>query len=284
MGRKLATLKDRFVGGIEKLNGFYDFTGRDGCTSIFCEARPIQPDHIRKLQNWLNRDPRNPVAKTAMALNWYYYGWMGRGCADWKDITFDQWQVFFDRLKIARSYLDGVDPRASPQYYVLLMSILRESGGPRERIDALYEEGHTAFPRFYALTAAYALALDRSWFGRAGDVEWLAETVLNDPGGDTGKVSYSFVAAQSAPIVATQRFFSETGLTWERIKQSFAARRQLYGLSVHDWNVYCYIAYAAGDREAAREAHANFGANMDPTVWRDQSFYFNRVLPWIAGQ
>jgi hypothetical protein len=283
MGQELATLKDRFVGGREKIGGFYDFTGMDGCTSSFCEARPVQPENIRKLQNWLNRAPRNPVARTAMALNWYHYAWMGRGCADWADVSFDQWQVFFDRLRIARSYLDGVDPHMSPQYYVILMNILCESGGPRERIDALYEEGHTAFPKLYALTAAYARALDRSWFGRQGDVSWLANTLLTDPGGDSGKVSYSFVAEQIAPIVGPQRFFADTGMSWDKIKQAFTARRQLYGLSIHDWNVYCFIAAAAGDREACREAYANYGENWDPTLWRDQSYYLGRILPWIKG-
>jgi hypothetical protein len=284
MGRELATLKGRFVGGREKLTGFYDFMGVDGCTSSFCEARAIQPRNIRKLQDWLNRDPRNSVARTAMAINWYHYAWVGRSCADWADVTVDQWQRFFDRLRIARSYLAELNPRDNPQYYVIMMDILCESGGPRQRIDALYDEGHTAFPDFYELTAGYARTLDRSWFGREGDVAWLAETVLNDPGGDPGKVSYSFVAEQSAQLVGTQDYFSETGLSWERIKQGFATRKQLYGLSTSDWNAYCYIAFAAGDQEACREAYANFGENWDPTVWRDQRVYFNQVLPWIKGQ
>jgi hypothetical protein len=283
MGREFATLKDRFVGGREKLSGFYDFTGMNGCASSFCEALPVQPENIRKLQNWLNREPRSPVAKTAMALNWYYYAWKGRSCAEWADVTFDQWQLFFDRLRIARSYLGGLDLHRNPQYYVILMKILCESGGPRERIDALYEEGHTAFPAFYDLTANYARTLDPSWFGRTGDVSWLAGTLLTDPGGDTGRVSYSFIAEQLAPR-AGQRFFTETGLSWEKIKQAFATRQQLYGLSVHDWNAYCSIAFAAGDRDACREAHAHFGENWDATVWGDPAVYFGRVLPWIKGQ
>jgi hypothetical protein len=284
MGRELATLKDRFVGGREKLSGFYDFTGMDGCASSFCEARPVQPENIRKLQNWLNREPRNPIAKTAMALNWYFYAWASRSCADFADISFDQWQGYFDRLRIARSYLSNIDPRESPQYYVLMIEILCESGGPRERLDALYQEGHSAFPDFYDLTAIYGWSLDRSWFGSAGDVAWLADTLLTDPGGDSGQVSYSFIAAQAARVLSTQRYFPETGLSWEKIKRAFATRKQLYGLNVHDWNAYAYIAYAAGDREVAREAYAQFGDNWDPTVWEDQSFYFNKVLPWIKGQ
>ena len=284
MGRELATLKDRFVGGLEKISGFYAFTGMDGCTSSFCEARPVQPENIRKLQIWLNREPKNPVAKTAMAVNWHRYAWVARSCADFADVTFDRWQIFFDRLRIARSYLAGVDPRKSPEYYVIMMDILCESGGTRERLDALYEEGHTAFPSLFALTGAYARILDRNWFGRSGDVAWLADTLLIDPGGDRGRVSYAFVAEQSAQIVGTERFFAETELSWDKIKQGFATRRQFYGLSVHDWNTYCYIAFAAGDRDACREAYANFAENWDPTVWRDQSVYFNRVLPWINGQ
>jgi hypothetical protein len=283
MGRELATLKDRFVGGREKLSGFYDFTGTDGCMSSFCEARPIQTENIRKLKNWLNQEPRNPVANTAMAVNWYFYAWTSRGCGGFADVTFDQWQGYFDRLRIARSYLSNVDPRASPQYYVLMIEITCESGGPRERLDALYQEGHAAFPDFYGLTAIYAWSLDRTWYGREGDVAWLADTLLTDPGGDSGQVSYSFIAQQTTRIVAAQRYFSATGLSWEKVKRAFAVREKLYGLSVHDWNAYCYIAYAASDREPCREAHAHFGDNWDPTVWQDPNVYLNQVLPWIKG-
>jgi|AraplaMF_Col_mMF_1032025.scaffolds.fasta_scaffold00033_73 hypothetical protein len=282
MGRQLATLKDRFVGGREKIAGFYDFTGMDGCTTGFCDAQPVQPENIRKLQHWLNRDPRNPVAKTAMALNWYHYAWISRSCAAFGDITFDQWQGYFDRLRIARSYLADIDPRESPQYYVLMILITCESGGPREQLDALYEQGHAAFPDFYSLTAIYSWSLDLSWFGRKGDVAWLSGRLLTDPGGDAGQVAYSFIAEQAARTVSTDRYFSDTGLSWEKIKQGFATRQRLYDLSNHDWNAYGYIAYAASDRNAAREAYAHFGDNWDDSVW-GQGFYLSQVLPWIKG-
>jgi hypothetical protein len=284
MGRALATLKDRFVGGSEKLSRFYNFMAMDGCTSTFCVSRPVQAENIRKLQHWLNRDPRNPVAKTAMALNWYYFGWMARSCAEFADVTFDQWQGFFDRLRIARSYLATVDPHENPKYYPLMMDMLRESGASRDQIDALYEEGHRAFPDFYVLTAKYMRVVDPGWYGRQGDIAWLAETQLNDPGGDRGQVAYSFVAEESADQIAQDSYFSTTGLTWEKIKQGFATRKKLYGLNIHEWNAYCFIAFAAGDRDACREAYANYGENWDPTVWQDQKVYFDRVLPWIKGQ
>jgi hypothetical protein len=283
MGRQFATLKDRFIGGREKVGGFYDFTGMDGCTSDFCDARPIQPENIRKIQDWLNREPHNAVAKTAMALNWYRYAWMSRSCAAFADIGFDQWQGYFDRLRIARSYLSNVDPRESPQYYVLMILIACESGGPREWLDALYEEGHAAFPNFYSLTAIYSWSLDLSWHGRQGDVAWLSDRLLTSPGGDAGQVSYSFIAEQATRTISTQRYFSDTGLSWEKIQHAFAARERLYDLSIHDWNAYGYIAYAAADRDAARAAQAHFGDNWDSSVWGDTDFYLNRVLPWIKG-
>ena len=284
MGRQLATLKDRFVGGRDKLGPFYDFTGIDGCTTPFCEAHPVQPANIRKIQDWLNREPHSAIAKTAMAFNWYQYAWVSHTCADSADLSFDQWQGYYDRLRIARSYLSNVDPRESPQYYLLMLQIICESGGPRERLDALYQEGHAAFPDFYFLTAMYAWSLDLTWHGREGDIAWLSDSLLTDPGGDSGLVSYAFIAAQETRMVGTERYFASTGLSWEKIKQAFATKKRLYGLSNHDWNTYCYIAYAASDRDACREAYAHFGDNWDSNVWRDENFYLNKVLPWIGSQ
>jgi hypothetical protein len=51
--------------------------------------------------------------------------------------------------------------------------------------------------------------------------------------------------------------------------------------------VGCRFDKASGDVTTPpgfREAYAQFGDNWDPTVWEDQSFYFNQVLPWIKGQ
>jgi hypothetical protein len=284
MGQDLASLKDRFVGGEEKVGRFYRSLATDGCTSSFCEAQPVQQENIRRIQDWLDRTPGSLVAKTAMATNWYYYAWVGRGCPDFADVTFERWQQFFERMRIARSYLSDFDLRDSPAAYVIMLDILRQTGGPRAKIDALFDEGRSAFPAMTILTSAYARAVDPGWFGGNGELEWLAESQLSDPGGDIGQIAYGVVAEQAAEFNGYQDFFTETGLSWDKIKESFATRKRLYGLSVHDWNAYCYIALAASDREACREAYANFAPNWDPTVWQDQSVYFQRVLPWINGQ
>jgi hypothetical protein len=284
MGRDLASLKDRVVGGEEKVGLFYRYLAMDGCASSFCQAQPIQPQNIRKIQDWLNRMPKSAVAKTAMSTNWYYYAWVARGCGDYPDVSFEHWQQFFDRIRIANSYLSGLDLQENPAAYINMLDFLRQTGGPREKIDALYEEAHSAFPTLFMLNVIYARALDTGWFGRKGDLEWLAESQLRDPGGDIGLVTYSFIAEQAVEADRDSDYFAATGLSWEKIKESFATRKRLYGLSVHDWNAYGYIAFMASDREAAREAYANFAPNWDSTIWRDQKLYFQRMLPWINGQ
>ena len=142
MGRDLASLKDRVVGGDEKLGLFYRYLAVDGCTKPFCEARPVQPENIRKIQDWLNRTPKSAVAKMAMSTNWYYYAWVARSCDDFAEVTFEHWQQFYDRMRVSSSYLSGFDPRECPVAYISMLAILRQTGGPREKIDALYDEAH----------------------------------------------------------------------------------------------------------------------------------------------
>jgi hypothetical protein len=283
MGRDLTSLKDRFVGGEEKLGPFYGYLALDGCTTSICEGRPVQPDNIRKIQDWLDRKPGSTIAKTAMATNWYWYAWVARTCADFADVTFEGWQQFFERIRIARSYL-AFDLHESPAAYVIMSDILRQTGGTRAKIDALYDEGQSAFPAMIMLTSAYARAIDPGWFGRKGDLEWLAESRLRDPGGDIGLIAYGVIAEQTLETGGSRDFFNRTGLSWDKIKESFAARKRLYGLSVHDWNVYGYMAFMASDREAAREAYAGFTPNWDSSVWQDQRVYFQRMLPWVNNQ
>jgi hypothetical protein len=278
---RLTALKDRIPGGIERLVYFYTVLTSPGCYGYDCKAdyRPLE----RRLQDWLNRVPEQPTAWIANARFWDYFAWTAKGCGEYHDAGFDQWQTFYDRVRIARSFLRHAGLRNDPAYYMIALELLRDSGGTRQQIDAMFHEGHEAFPRFLGLDTDYASLLNTGWYGNAGDIGWFAETLLDDPGGEDGQIAYAVVTEEAASYVAYPHLFLETGLTWSKAKPGIDLIQRRYGASNYDWNMYCYMAIVAIDRPAALDAYRHFAPIWNPDVWHDADFYYEQGLPWITG-
>jgi hypothetical protein len=279
-GRSLMSLHDRLKGGIEKLVYFYNAISNPGCGGFDCRAdyRP----HVPLLQAWLNRSPRQPTAWIANAWFWEGYAWRARDCAYFASVTFDAWQTFFDRIRVARSYLDHPGLQSDPAFYLLSLSMLRDSGGTRQQIDAMFHEGHAAFPKFLRLDAQYADLLDPAWYGKDGDLGWFAETLLNDPGGEEGQMAYAAVAEEEALRIPYPHLFLETGLRWDRTKPGLSLIEQKYGAANYDWNVTCYMALVAIDRPVALDAYKHFAPLWNPAVWSNEDYFYDHALPWIT--
>ena len=281
MARRFASLKDHFKGGLEKLVVFYDELSDPSCGF----GRPCDVDYgarIHTLQGWLNRDPGQSTARLVVALTWLRHAWSARQCREPKDVTFDQWQAFFDRVRIANTYVRGLDESAGPEYFIVALSLLRDTGAPRAEIDNLFERGHRLHPKFLSLIGDYAKILDSQMYGRQGELGWLAESVLNDSGGEDGKIAYAVVATSEALQVPYPHLYLETGLSWPRVKEGLALIDKRYGVNNYEWNLYCYMAMIAVDRPAALNAYRHFGPNWDPGVWNNASYFFDQALPWIT--
>lgn len=277
---QLDTLHDRVKGGSEKLVTFYSAVTNPGCDGFDCKAdyQPLLP----LMQAWLNREARQTTtARIANAWFWENYAWRARDCADFHDITFDAWQIFYDRIRIARSYLDHAGLQGDPGFYLVSLTLLRDFGGSRQEIDAVFRNGHAAFPTFLRLDAEYAALLDPSWYGKEGDLGWLAETLLNDPGGDEGQMAYAVVAEEEAPHIPYPHLFLETGLRWDKTKPGLALIEQKYGATNYDWNLICYMALVAIDRPTALDAYKHFEPIWNPAVWAGEDYFYDQALPWI---
>ena len=280
--RQLASLQEHFRSGVEKLMTFYDSLANPGCGDYDCNAdyRP----RLRQLQDWLNRDPALGTPRLAMAQSWWGHAWTARRCAAFKDVTFDDWQAFHDRMRVALSYLHGINGRADPEFYRLKLGFLRDSGGTRGEIDTAFAEGHHAFPKFLELVGQYAQILDPTWYGEEGDIGRLADAMLDDLGGDDGLIAYAVVARAESLNIRYPHLFLETGLKWTRAKAGLALIDARYGTSNLDWNLTCYMAMTAKDRSAAAAAYQHFGSDWNPKVWGNGSYFNDQVLPWLTGQ
>jgi len=278
------SLKDRFKGGREKLVMFYSSLQAADCTDRrYCVEEAPFPARIAALDAWRDHDPGAAPPLLALASTWMSYAWAGRHCHGFTDVTYDEWQSFYDRIWTARDSLDAVTTRDDPEYLLLRMAMLRDSGGTRAEIAEVYNHGHAIAPQFLSLVSLYARLLEPGWYGSQGDLAQLADSVLRDPGGDDGAMEYATVTLAEAQQVAFPRLFQQTGLSWDRTKAGLAIIDKRYGLMNFDWNLICFMAYSAGDGAGARDAYRHFGQNWDYMVWGTPDNFYGNALPWILN-
>jgi len=105
-----------------------------------------------------------------------------------------------------------------------------------------------------------------------------ADSLLQDPGGDVGRMAYSFIAIQQLDRRYRMReFYEKTGLRWADVKAGFELRETRYGLSNADWNLLLYFACAALDRATGRRAAEHIGDDWASWLWREKRVFDNNV-------
>jgi len=184
----------------------------------------------------------------------------------------------------ARLALATVDDRKDPQIYLLLMEIAEgdtaSSGDARSELDALYSAAIAAYPSYFHYYSRRVNDLQERWYGRPGEAKAYVQSLLKNPGGDSGLVAYSYAANNLMQLNQRETLLRVTGLSWPTIKLAYATRERLYGMRNRDWNALCNLALAGEDRDAAKLALRHIGDNWDPAVWQERR-YFDAAVAWI---
>jgi len=278
--RSLATW---LLGGKAELQVFYESLQNEDCTQYYAYVSdPTAKARIAVVEHWLQQKPESLTAKLASAILWDQYAWTGRGAGFANAVSQQQWALFRERAQRAAQFARNVDPARDPQAYVLLLNLARDLGLPRLQIDRLYDQARRHFPTYQPYYPVYANLILPKWFGAPGDIAGFTQSLLSDPGGDTGAVAYARVAERLAWDFWGSDIYREYGLSWADVQHSFAVRERLYGLDQWAWIALCYYAVAAGERDAARDAfrhvtHLQYWPNGGRGV-----FYLT-VLPWIMS-
>jgi hypothetical protein len=270
----------RFIGGNAKLFHFYralgDFAGK---AREFESAIPFE-EKRHLLDAWIAAAPTSIAARLANAELWRNYAWRARGTAYAKDVTGEQWAGFGEGFRKLELYMQGVDPNNDPAAFFMLIDLARARGGPRGTLDALYKAAVHRYPTYFHFYGPRARNLEVKWFGEEGELASYVQSLLFSPAGEEEHVAYTYVA--SAILVDFKRddMFRNTGLSWPALKAAYAVRERRYGLRKSEWNVMCYLAVAARDRETARNALEQIGEDWDQEIWRERK-HFDQVAAWI---
>jgi len=286
MAAELRKTDARFVGSNSKLYHFYLVLGEAAAPAGSCKCAGSQsgPTFEEKepiLKRWLTEHPRSIAARLALGQLFITHAWHARGVGYADKVTAEQWKLFRDRLEIARSYLDGLDPKDDPMVYSEYLDMAQYLDSSRAAIDRVYAAATRDYPRFFHFYADRADVLQEKWFGRPGELTEFAQSLLSAPGGDDGQVAYTYVAGRLSTQYTCKQELEEVGLKWPLLREAYRTRDRLYGLRSFDLNLLLSCAIAARDFGFAKQLAPRIAEDeWAPTVWGTKAD-FDANIAWI---
>jgi hypothetical protein len=239
------------------------------------------------LEAWRAAKPGSIAPQIALALLWRGYAWQARGSTFSDKVPSEQWPIFEERIAKQDEALHKAIPADAATRnavsidagaYFVLLSLARDQSWTRNELDSLYREAIGKHPTSFHLYIQRAETLEPRWFGVEGELNEYADSLLQDPGGDVGRMAYSFMAIRKFDRRYPMReFYERTGLRWADVKAGFEVREKRYGLSNVDWNLLLYFACAALDRPTGRRAAEHIGDDWASWLWGEKRVFDNDV-------
>lgn len=271
--------KSRFSGGAWKLHKLY-LGLKEPANSR--EAPDAEWElHIEKLKRWVARKPDSITARVGLADAYTEYAWQARGRGFANTVTENGWQQFEERLATAEKILTAAKRlRAKcPHWYAVWQTVALGQGWELSRYNKLFEEAIAFEPAYHYFYSNKAQFLLPRWHGDEGDWERFADETAERIGGKQGSIIYYVIATDLFYYYRDRTFFTETKISWEKIKKGFADLDETYGTSMHGLNELCRIAGQAGDRPFTQALLSRIGDNWDPETWKTRQ-YFEHYKAW----
>ena len=269
--------KARLPGGTWRLFAFY-----------FALIEPLREDrstdgdwqaHIAAVKRWAAERPQSVAARIVLAEAYYEYGMFARGGGYADTVKEDGWRLLGERLKLATEALIEAYklPDKDPYWYEAMQHVGLVGGMDNATMRALFEKAVAEEPGFYHFYREYANSLLPKWNGEPGEAEAFAEEIYKRVGGREGKFLYFELATTIYCTCSNEPRPLE--MSWDRIKEGYAALNAMYGTTNLKRNRYASLAVLAGDRTVAHEMFAEIGDNWEHQTWGSKA-RFDAAKAW----
>jgi hypothetical protein len=255
--------KQRFLGGGWKLKAFYNaLRGPGSLTS----TDDVWNAHIERLGRWIAASPSSSAPRVALAGSYIRFAWKARGNGVAGTVTPEGWKLLSERLEKACDTLDDAKSisAADPQWYWEMETVALAKDCGRDTAEKVAGDASSVEPGYFYNYIQYMNYLLPKWHGQPGDSEDFLKSTSDRIGGAEGDFVY-FQAAMG--LNCCRRKAQMPNLSWDRVKQGFAALEKLYGSTNEQLNAFAFMAVRQGDSETARELFARIGDNWDENVW-----------------
>jgi hypothetical protein len=255
--------KQRFLGGGWKLRAFYNALREPGSLTA---TDDVWNAHIARLERWIAASPDSSTPRVALARAYLGFAWKARGNGPGETVTPDSWKLFSERVQKARETLNDAKSisAANPQWYLEMETIALAQGWGRDTTDKLVGDASDIEPGYFYIYSQYANYLLPKWYGEPGDSEEFLKSAADRIGGAEGDFIYFQIARN---LNCCRPKAQMPNLSWDRVKQGFAALEKMYGSTNDQLNAFAFMAVRQGDSETAQQLFTRIGDNWDEDVW-----------------
>jgi hypothetical protein len=274
--------KSRFAGGAWKLHKLYK--GLSEPANARKASDGVWELQISRLKKWTAQKPESITARVALADAYAAYAWHARGYEFANKVKEESWQIFHDRLAMAEGVLNNARKLKAkcPHWYLVMQIVAKGQSWDWEPYNQIFEEGVSLEPAYHYLYGEKAQYLLPRWHGEEGDWERFAEQTSQRLGGKLGSIMYYVIATDLACYYKDRAFFTDTQISWPKVKQGFADLDQTYGMSLGHLNEFSRIAGQSGEKAYTKALLTRIGDNWDPETWTNRE-YFEHYKAWAAS-
>lgn len=258
IARQMRIKKPKERGGV-----WFDFAFYSAAGSPWTPDNPgpvAWEDHIAHLKKWVAAYPESATARIALAMGYATRASSARGTDYASEVPDEAWAVFAANNNLAKATLleAATLKDKDPYWYYLMLVLARDEGWSKAEARELFDQASAFEPGYYHYYRIYTTYLLPRWNGEEGEMEAFAEEILKRLKEPDASMRYFDVVS----TYATGGYDDEPslhGASWPKLKEGYANIERLDGVSARKLNRYAYLAYAAGDKPAAKEALSQLG-------------------------
>jgi hypothetical protein len=271
-GAALVSSKARFPGGKWKLHRF-------GETLAKCPTGEDSPDtawqdHLNRLNKWTLAFPHSKTAPGICCMAWTKFAWKARGSGFADTVEPKGWELFNDRLKMGRTFLEPVSPGdRSPLWYSAMQVVALGQSWDRDVYDRLYDQAVASEPRYQSFYLRKAYYLMPRWHGSEGESEAFAAKAADKLGGEAGDQVFALVHMDLSNFQGIPEWRKKNPGVWPRMKRGLMAMGKEFGASLVLDNQCLRAAGYSADISFAKEHALAIHDHIDMDTWHSKNAY-----------
>jgi len=239
---------------------------------------------IQCIENWVGKKPESVTARIALAQAYRRYAWKARGGGWATTVTPERYRLMQQRLAVAWRALNEAKrlPQKCPAWYGAALSLGLGTEMPRKDYDNLFAEAVTNvadYDAIYDYTAYYLLP---RWYGRPGEWESFARTMMQRNDIPDPKEIFAKIVLYLNSMVFFDSEFSSSHQSSALLKESFLALQKHYPHSLEINSVFCLASVKMYDYRQIREQLKLIGGRFDPSCWQSPE-KFQEVVRFAAS-
>jgi hypothetical protein len=242
----------------------------DGITSLSGpETVAAYQEKETALKDWWQTSPDSVEARIALAMVLTDDAWFARGSGYANTVSDSAWVIFGQKLDQAAERLDGVKDKRQdyPEWYAAHNPIGMGLSEDKAAYLATALEGTTHYPQANDVYCGVEAFLLPRWFGSNQEVHDYITQSADKVGGDEGDILYARLAKNIWSYSYDINPFTETGLSWPRVKHGMELICNRYPHSTTMANYFCVFAYQAQDHAVAQTLFNYLGDRYESWAW-----------------